>query len=919
MGLVKTYQRYSIISQFGVIGSSKSNAILFEKIANRPIRAPTEPNVPYCAATAANEDVIIWDMRKGEQILVLRGEKHEVTSITKSHGGKLLATGYADGAIKIWDLRNGSNTVTLSGHKSAITSLAFDALGSRLVSGARDTDVIVWDVVNECGLYSSKDTLIKLWDLDTQHCFLTLVGHRSEVWSFIITKEESRLIAGSSDSELRIWDIEKNDKDEVSSIQQSQKRKANESIIDGSDNEEALEDERLGPLKCKYLGSIMRESRDRVAGIIVDQSERYIACHGTDNLLEVFRICTQDEIAKQIKKKTKKLKKKLGDKPDADQEKEIVVHQTLEDEIQRIHTYKMKSKIRSCDIAVDGSKELKVLMLFNNNSIGLYKVDQRQTSDCTNMSLITGPGHRSDPRTVCFNTDGTCILSGSAEGVKIWNRSSRKCIRTFESEYSLCSFFVPGDRHAVVGTKTGKLELFDIAAGVTLETVAAHEAAIWGLTLAPDKKGFVSGSADHEVKFWEFELIDDSEYSKTAKRLSMIHTRTLKMSEDVLAVKYSPDQRLLAVSLLDSTVKVFFSDTLKFFLSLYGHKLPVLCMDISSDSNLIITGSSDKNIKIWGLDFGDCHKSIFAHDDSVMDMKFVPRTHYFFSVSKDRTVKYWDADKYENIMVLQGHQAEVWCLAISRCGYFVVSGSHDKSLRLWERTEELLVVEEEREQEREAEFEKSLAEGGEPVIPGEKEAEAGFAGKKTLETMKGAERIMEAIELFKEEQFKIDEHQKQCELTGKEIPPPQMNPILKAYGSVAPRRYVLDIVRKVKSSELEESLLVLPFSYVIDLLKLINNWIMNSWEIELCARCLFFLLRVHHNQIVTSQVLLDTIDASRKLVTTKLRERKDQIGFNIAGLKFIQSEMEANSTVFFEDVTEKLRKKKKKKVIMAYT
>lgn len=29
--------------------------------------------------------------------------------------------------------------------------------------------------------YSSKDTFIKFWDLDTQHCFKTLVGHRSEV------------------------------------------------------------------------------------------------------------------------------------------------------------------------------------------------------------------------------------------------------------------------------------------------------------------------------------------------------------------------------------------------------------------------------------------------------------------------------------------------------------------------------------------------------------------------------------------------------------------------------------------------------------------------------------------------------------------------------------------------------------------
>jgi hypothetical protein len=42
---------------------------------------------------------------------------------------------------------------------------------------------------------------------------------------------------------------------------------------------------------------------------------------------------------------------------------------------------------------------------------------------------------------------------------------------------------------------------------------------------------------------------------------------------------------------------VFFVDSFKFFLSLYGHKLPVLCMDISSDGTLLVSGSADKNIK----------------------------------------------------------------------------------------------------------------------------------------------------------------------------------------------------------------------------------------------------------------------------------------------------------------------------------
>jgi len=45
-------------------------------------------------------------------------------------------------------------------------------------------------------------------------------------------------------------------------------------------------------------------------------------------------------------------------------------------------------------------------------------------------------------------------------------------------------------------------------------------------------------------------------------------------------------------------IQVFYLDSLKFFLSLYGHKLPVLCMDISSDSTLLVSGSADKNIKV---------------------------------------------------------------------------------------------------------------------------------------------------------------------------------------------------------------------------------------------------------------------------------------------------------------------------------
>jgi len=66
-------------------------------------------------------------------------------------------------------------------------------------------------------------------------------------------------------------------------------------------------------------------------------------------------------------------------------------------------------------------------------------------------------------------------------------------------------------------------------------------------------------------------------------------------------------------------------------------------------------------------------------------------------------VKQWDADNFENVVTLTGHHGEIWTLAISSDGKFVATAGHDRSIRLWQRTSEPLVLEDERETEREAE------------------------------------------------------------------------------------------------------------------------------------------------------------------------------------------------------------------------
>lgn len=68
-------------------------------------------------------------------------------------------------------------------------------------------------------------------------------------------------------------------------------------------------------------------------------------------------------------------------------------------------------------------------------------------------------------------------------------------------------------------------------------------------------------SGDQTVKLWHLELITLPNTNK--KVLSLLHFKTLELDENVLCAKVSQDNKLLAVSLLDNTVKIFFMDTFK--------------------------------------------------------------------------------------------------------------------------------------------------------------------------------------------------------------------------------------------------------------------------------------------------------------------------------------------------------------------
>ncbi len=107
--------------------------------------------------------------------------------------------------------------------------------------------------------------------------------------------------------------------------------------------------------------------------------------------------------------------------------------------------------------------------------------------------------------------------------IKIWSVDTQACLKTASSGYGLCSAFVPGNKHVIIGTKTGALELYELASASCIESVNAHENAIWALDIRPDKTGFVTGSADKSVKFWDFELVSEDKKVRRWEEMVMTH------------------------------------------------------------------------------------------------------------------------------------------------------------------------------------------------------------------------------------------------------------------------------------------------------------------------------------------------------------------------------------------------------------
>lgn len=912
------------------------------------------PSIAYDANGAqlcvgALEDAVSWNKKTGQVAKKMHVEEGESSAAVSSieRGKEGLATAYEDGAVRIW--KEEICVATFKGHKGRVDALKFAQNGDLLASGGVDGHIVVWDVADEAGRFrlrghvgpitdlawiewgrkryivsASKDGRLKVWDISQQHCCQTLVVGQAGEAASLAFHGQRLLVTGPNGKVLVYTAQEEGQKpNDVKQIKGSKAEKKENGTADPTNQS----GENTSMELLVFRGSLKRIDATKANLLRWEENGHGFGASSMGKSIEFYKARSTSELTKKLKRKQKRRREKLSKQTNKDASNEEVedakksaataeqdskkdssatasgksTEITVEDEYEMLPPLRLKHKAKGFAFCPqswsteDSILRFKVAVSLQNNQIEEWELVNETWKKVHTIDMA---GHRADIRSVSMSEDDSVLMTCSHSSVKFWNPRTGSCLRTIESGYVLSSLFVPGGRQAVCGTKTGELEVFDVGSGMRVgESIPAHDGAVWSLAALADGSGFVSGSADKEVKFWEYEVREDVLDGQLSKQqLGLAHTRTLKMTDDVLCVRVSPSGSLIAVALLDATIKVFFTDSLKFFLSLYGHKLPVLCMDISSDGALLASGSADKNLKLWGLDFGDCHRSLFAHSDSVMACVFVKDTHYLFTAGKDKVIKYWDADKFQLLLTLDGHHAEVWSLAVSAGGDLLASGSHDRSVRIWERTEEPFFVQEEEERRMDAMFEEGL-EGAtgvpqdEDALPVEgQEQESLPAGQRTGETIDATDAIISALDLAEAQMERDAEHMQIHASNTKAPPPPPPNPLLLG---LRPAQFVLHTVANVRSADLEQALMILPFTAALRLLDVLQLNLERGKDVELICRVMTLLVRLHLRQLVHTPDARRVLTSMRDRLRPQMESLKDTLGFNLAGMEHMKRNIQA--------------------------
>ncbi len=520
---------------------------------------------------------------------------------------------------------------------SGVRSLTFSPDGRWLASSGDDNAIRVWQVDPQRADSQRADSQTAM--TLTEHTELT--GHDGWVRSVCFCPDSLRLLSGSDDRTVRLWDIESGDCVRVFEQPGDRVRAVTVSpdgqfAASGGDDFQVF----LWNLRTFEWVKTLPTAPSRVWTVAFQQQgeKLLLAAGGDKQTLRLWQVdgpqklpssSTQQQVEQLKTEQLKTEKQQLALKPT----------ETQLTEVKQIRTYRgYTNGIR----AVGFLNNQRIVSAGDNREISVWDIEQEvckaslslhqgrvwsiaidrqngriaSASDdhtvrlwdmTTGQCLTTLTAHTSWVRTVAFSARGRLLASSGDDGtIRIWNAASGSCLATLECGIywvrAVC-FDPTASRYLISGGEDGLVRFWDRKEAHSLRTLAQHGQRVCAVAYSPNGEYIASGSDDKTVALWD--VAQDKE----------IH----RFEESELGIKtvaFSPDGRYLAAGGEDQLVYVWdiaSPDKTCFTLrpkDYTGGSGGIRSVAFSPDSQRVISGGLDEIIRVGELEMlktGEVH------------------------------------------------------------------------------------------------------------------------------------------------------------------------------------------------------------------------------------------------------------------------------------------------------------------------
>ncbi|KAK7034967.1 WD40 repeat-like protein [Favolaschia claudopus] len=295
---------------------------------------------------------------------------------------------------------------------------------------------------------------------------------------------------------------------------------------------------------------------------------------------------------------------------------------------------------------------------------------------------------------VAFSHDSTRVVSGSGDcTVRVWDAQTGAAVAGPFEGHSDCVYsvaFSHDSTRLVSGSGDCTVRLWDAQTGVALaEPLEGHSKPITSVAFSHDSSRVVSGSEDCTVRIWD----SHTGLSRTGSIRSASPPNG--RSDCIFTVAFSHDSTRIASGSGDCTVRIWDAQTGAAVAGPFkGHNGRVNSVAFSPDSTRLVSGSRDCTVRIWDAKTGAVQAGPFGgHTDWISSVAFSHDSTRVVSGSGDCTVRIRDAQTGAVVTgPFEGHSDAITSVAFSHDSTHVVSGSYDSTVRIWDAQTGTLVA-----------------------------------------------------------------------------------------------------------------------------------------------------------------------------------------------------------------------------------